>query len=58
MEKTFLVMVPAYNAGPTIAELLEKISKIVNRKDIVVIDDGSLDRTLERAKCWCGGIET
>jgi len=40
-------MVPAYNAGPTIAELLEKISKIVNRKDIVVIDDGSLDRTLE-----------
>ena len=42
-----MVMVPAFNAGPTIAELLEKISKIVNRKDIIVIDDGSLDRTLE-----------
>jgi glycosyltransferase involved in cell wall biosynthesis len=43
------VIIPAYNAGTTIAELIEKTSRFVNREDIVVIDDGSRDRTLEIA---------
>lgn len=50
MVKTFLVLVPAYNAGLTISELMEKTSKFVDRSDILVIDDGSEDRTFEIAQ--------
>jgi glycosyltransferase involved in cell wall biosynthesis len=50
MEKTFLMIIPAYNAGLTIAELIEKISKFVNKSNIVVVDDGSLDQTSEIAQ--------
>lgn len=45
MFKTFLVLIPAYNASLTISELIEKTSKFVNKVDIVVIDDGSKDQT-------------
>ena len=45
MGKTLLVIIPAYNASLTIAELVEKISKSVNKNDIVVVDDGSKDQT-------------
>jgi glycosyltransferase involved in cell wall biosynthesis len=43
------VIIPAYNAGATIAELIERTSRFVCREDIVVIDDGSCDQTLELA---------
>ena len=46
MVKAFLVIIPAYNAGLTISELIEKTSKFVNKSDIVVVDDGSEDQTL------------
>ena len=45
MVKAFLVIIPAYNAGLTISELIEKTSKFVNKSDIVVVDDGSEDQT-------------
>jgi glycosyltransferase involved in cell wall biosynthesis len=45
MLKTFLVLIPAYNASLTISELIEKVSKFVDKSDIVVIDDGSKDQT-------------
>jgi glycosyltransferase involved in cell wall biosynthesis len=45
MAKTFLVLIPAYNAGLTISELIEKISEFIDKSDIVVIDDGSKDQT-------------
>jgi glycosyltransferase involved in cell wall biosynthesis len=43
------VIIPAYNAGTTIAELVERTSRFVGREDIVVIDDGSCDQTSEIA---------
>jgi glycosyltransferase involved in cell wall biosynthesis len=48
--KTFLVLIPAYNASWTISELIEKISKFVDKNDIVVVDDGSQDQTFEIAQ--------
>ena len=45
MAKAFLVLIPAYNAGLTISELIERTSKFVNKSDIVVVDDGSKDQT-------------
>jgi glycosyltransferase involved in cell wall biosynthesis len=45
-----LVMIPAYNAGRTITELIERLVKHVSDKDIVVIDDGALDNTGDLAR--------
>jgi glycosyltransferase involved in cell wall biosynthesis len=50
MVKTLIVLVPAYNAGLTISELIQKISKFVNKRDVIVVDDGSFDQTFENAK--------
>jgi glycosyltransferase involved in cell wall biosynthesis len=50
MVKTLIVVVPAYNAGSTISELIEKISRFVNKSDVIVVDDGSFDQTFENAK--------
>ncbi|MGB7062397.1 MAG: glycosyltransferase family 2 protein [Candidatus Zixiibacteriota bacterium] len=44
------VIIPAYNAGSTIGELIERTSRFVSRGDIVVIDDGSCDQTFETAR--------
>jgi len=44
------VIIPAYNAGSTIGELIERTSRFVNRGDIVVIDDGSCDQTCKIAR--------
>jgi glycosyltransferase involved in cell wall biosynthesis len=43
--KTFLVLIPAYNASLTILKLIEKISKFIDKNDIIVVDDGSKDDT-------------
>ncbi|MGB2990534.1 MAG: glycosyltransferase family 2 protein [Candidatus Zixiibacteriota bacterium] len=48
--KKIAVIIPAYNAGSTIGELIDKISKFVSKEDIVVIDDGSCDQTFETAR--------
>jgi glycosyltransferase involved in cell wall biosynthesis len=45
MPKALLVLIPAYNAGSTISELIEKTSKFADKHDILVIDDGSQDQT-------------
>jgi glycosyltransferase involved in cell wall biosynthesis len=44
------VIIPAYNAGTTIRELIERTSKFIDRGDIVVIDDGSGDQTFGSAQ--------
>jgi glycosyltransferase involved in cell wall biosynthesis len=44
------VVIPAYNAGATISELIERASRFINREDIVIIDDGSSDQTPEMAQ--------
>ncbi len=50
MPKAFLVLIPAYNAGSTISELIEKTSEFADKNDIVVVDDGSEDQTSVTAK--------
>ncbi len=50
MANAFLVLIPAYNAGSTISELIEKTSKFVDKSDIVVVEDGSEDLTFEIAQ--------
>lgn len=39
------VLVPAFNEAPTIADILRRVSEIPFRLEILVIDDGSTDRT-------------
>jgi glycosyltransferase involved in cell wall biosynthesis len=43
--KRIAVVIPAYNAGRTITELIQRVREFVDRKDVVVIDDGSQDET-------------
>jgi len=47
------VTIPAYNEEETIAEVIGNVKKVLDRKhnyDIIVVDDGSTDRTAEKAK--------
>lgn len=44
------VIVPAFNAGSTILELIKRITELVNSEDVVVIDDGSVDQTYNLAQ--------
>lgn len=39
------VLIPSFNAEKSLGSLLEKIAQYVNKKDTVVIDDGSRDNT-------------
>ena len=44
MEK-ILIIIPAYNASSTIPSLIEQIATVVQRENILVVDDGSSDDT-------------
>ncbi len=39
------VVIPAYNAGKTIASLIENVGRQIPFKNVIVVDDGSTDRT-------------
>ena len=45
-----LIVVPAYNEGEVVKKVVEDIEKKNKNCDIVVINDGSKDNTLEQAK--------
>jgi glycosyltransferase involved in cell wall biosynthesis len=47
--KKILVLIPAFNAEKTISSLIDQISAFIPGKDILVIDDGSTDRTYQLA---------
>ena len=38
-------LIPAYNEGRTIAELIERVSALPFDKELIVVDDGSTDET-------------
>src|SRR3990167_6599652 len=48
-----IVIIPAYNEEKTIKEVISKIPKInkrISQTEVIVVDDGSKDRTKEEAK--------
>lgn len=49
--KNILVLIPAFNAEKTISQLIEQISaNNIEKEDILVVDDGSVDTTYETAR--------
>ena len=44
------IIIPAYNEENTIKEILKRINKIKIKKEIIVINDGSRDDTLNILK--------
>jgi glycosyltransferase involved in cell wall biosynthesis len=46
------VIIPAYNEEKTVKEVIEKVRrlKLPVKKEIIVVDDGSTDKTFERLK--------
>ena len=43
-------IIPAYNAGETLAPLIEKVERQIPRKNVIVVDDGSTDGTSQVCK--------
>ena len=48
-----IAVVPAYNEEPTVIQVLERLSALVD--ELVVVDDGSADRTRELIQGWLPG---
>ncbi len=44
------VLIPAYNAGATVGELLQRLARIVPTRNILVVNDGSTDETASIAR--------
>ncbi len=44
------VIIPVFNEENTILEILEKVKKVPIEKEIIIVDDGSTDRTREILK--------
>ena len=49
-DQRVLLIVPAYNEEASIQSVIEGIGKELSHADILVVDDGSTDRTSERAE--------
>jgi glycosyltransferase involved in cell wall biosynthesis len=49
LEPRTLLLIPAYNEGKRIAQVIEEIKKVLPRVDVLVIDDGSKDDCRQRA---------
>src|SRR5262245_57703604 len=45
-----IAVVPAYNEEPTVIEVLDRLSGLV--QELVIVDDGSTDRTRELVQAW------
>jgi len=49
----YRILIPAYNAASTLAQLLQEINQLENQpRSIVVVDDGSQDATADIAKAF------
>ena len=57
--KKLSIVIPAFNEGPTIHLILEKIDAVQLigglEKEIIVVDDCSTDNTVEKLKSYCLG---
>lgn len=45
-----LIVIPAFNEEKDLGTLIKNISSVVSLKDVLVVDDGSVDKTLSVAK--------
>src|SRR3989338_7572892 len=54
MQKKILITIPAYNEAKNIGNVIEKIKEVMSKQnydyEIVIIDDGSMDKTAEIAR--------
>jgi len=50
MPPKVLIMIPAYNEEEAVGEVVKSTRALFSKFDVVVIDDGSEDRTVEKAK--------
>ena len=48
--KTIFVIIPAYNEEETVGEVVEGLTKLDLNLKIIVVDDGSRDKTAEKAR--------
>lgn len=55
--KTLSIVIPAYNEEATLATLLDKVleAKVSLKKEIIIINDGSKDKTLSIARKYARG---
>jgi len=56
MPPKVLIMIPAYNEEKTIGEVVKSTRVLFPEFGVVVIDDGSEDRTVEKAKEACADV--
>jgi dolichol-phosphate mannosyltransferase len=58
--ETLSVVIPAYNEEATLASVLNKVAavKLSLNMEIIIVDDGSKDRTADVAREWAAGAST
>jgi glycosyltransferase involved in cell wall biosynthesis len=49
--RSYLAVVPAYNEGATVGEVVRSLREHAPQFDVLVVDDGSTDRTRDIAAC-------
>ena len=50
MNPKLSVVIPVYNEGSTVEEIVRRVQAVVITKEIVIVDDGSTDGTRDRVK--------
>jgi len=54
MFSSLSIIIPAFNEGSrinqTVADVLNKVSKVASDCDLIIVDDGSTDKTIEKIK--------
>lgn len=55
--KTISIVIPCYNEDDTIQEVIKTIPKIDEIREIIIVNDGSTDKTAEKAQESCENIK-